>query len=193
MYDGGFAFFDTCAHLVLTLSLYDAYLVKLDANGNMLWNKTYDGGNNDFGNEIIQTSDGGFALICTTYSVGDGNATVQLIKTDAAGNAQWNKTYTGTVGDEVSLFTGAYGHAIAQTSDGGYIIGANDNQIALNGYYVYDKVYLIKTDSSGNVQWAKSMLGANITGYNGLKIVQARDGGFVFSVPRNLKNHLVIS
>jgi hypothetical protein len=179
--DGGFAFFGYVCAFGVDPQLYDAYLVKLDANGKMLWNKTYDGGNNDFGNEIIQTSDGGFALICTTYSVGDGNATVQLIKTDATGNAQWNKTYTGTVGDEVNLFTGAYGHAIAQTSDGGYIIGANNNQIALNGYYVYDKAYLIKTDASGNAQWAKSMLGDNNTGYDVLKIVQARDGGFVFS------------
>ncbi len=179
--DGGFA----CVGYVILdtndTATYDIYLLKVDANGNMLWNRIYGGNNDDFGNEIIPTVDGGFALICTTYAVGDGNATIQLIKTDAAGNALWNKTYTGTIGDQVNLVTGTYGHSIVQTSDGGYAIGAVDNQILINGTQWYDKAYIIKTDALGNTQWAKSLLGDNTTGYNLLKIVQKGDDGFVFS------------
>jgi TolB-like protein len=68
---------------------------------------------------------------------------VLLIKTDGNGNLQWAKTYGGTLDDSA--------RAIVQTSDGGYIITGTTNSF---GTGTYD-IFLIKTDSSGNLLWAR--------------------------------------
>ena len=154
------------------------YLVKVDANGNMLWNKTYGGKDDDYANCIIQTSDGGYTLAGTTYSVTDGNATAILIKTDANGNALWNKTYPGVVGNQQDVFTGTYAHSVVQTSDGGYAIGAISNQILVGTTGYYDLAFIIKTDATGTVQWNETYLGDNLHGYNVNQIVQTLDGGY---------------
>jgi hypothetical protein len=65
---------------------YDVFLVKTDANGNIIWAKTYGGWNNDIASSVRQTSDGGYIVAGTTWSFGTGNGDVFLIKTDANGN-----------------------------------------------------------------------------------------------------------
>ena len=58
----------------------DAWLVKTDAYGNMEWNKTYGGPSSDWASALVQTSDGGFAIACSTSSYGAGSADAWLIK-----------------------------------------------------------------------------------------------------------------
>jgi len=69
----------------------DAWLVRTDANGNMMWNKTYGGTWGDGAFALVQTSDGGYALGGTTGS--SGPADFWLVKTDGSGNMMWNQTY----------------------------------------------------------------------------------------------------
>jgi len=64
----------------------DIYLVKTDSAGSMLWNKTYGGTNNDSGFSMIRTTDGGYAIVGYTSSIGAGSFDVCLSKVDSAGN-----------------------------------------------------------------------------------------------------------
>jgi len=142
----------------------DAWLVKTDAAGTMLWNKTYGGTGTDMGESIVQTSDGGYAWVGYTTSFGAGGMDCWFVKTDAAGNMQWNKTY-GTTGAELAI------HMI-QTADEGYaMVGWN----YVNG----QDFLLIKTDAAGNLQWNLTYGGTGVE--NAYALLQASDGGYVMT------------
>lgn len=64
----------------------DAWLIKTDANGNMLWSKTFGGGVADWAYSVQQTKDGGFIIAGNTYFFGANGSDAWLIKTDANGN-----------------------------------------------------------------------------------------------------------
>ncbi len=119
---------------------FDFWLVKTDSSGNAQWNKTYGGTNADGAWALVKTTDGGYALAGFTnaasiYGIGGD---FWLVKTDAAGNAQWNKTYGGTLQDEA--------YALVQTSDGGYALAG------LTGAGGPDTdFWLVKTDANGVV------------------------------------------
>jgi len=96
---------------------FDAWLIKTDVNGKMQWNKTFAcklGTNDDYALSLIRTSDGGYALAGFTESCGAGESDLWIVKTDAVGKMQWNKTHGRPYRDEA--------HSVVQTSDGGYAI-----------------------------------------------------------------------
>jgi len=145
----------------------DVYLVKLDSVGNMLWSKTYGGTGVDMGFSVVQTSDGGYAIGGETNSYGAGNYDVYLVKTNSNGNMLWNKTYGGTTVD--------VGYSLVQTRDGGYAVGGETSSFGAGGY----DFYLVKTDSSGNLQWSKTYGG---TGTDiGYSLVQTNDVGYALT------------
>ncbi|HXU26497.1 MAG TPA: hypothetical protein VN698_04635, partial [Bacteroidia bacterium] len=114
----------------------DVYLVKTDSAGNLTWAKTFGGTLADRGNDVIQTTDGGFAIAGTTNSYGVGNSyDAYLIKTDALGTLQWSKTF-GDMGDEMAA-------SLVQTHDGGFAVYA----YTTSSFALYNKpnMYLIKT------------------------------------------------
>jgi parallel beta-helix repeat protein len=146
---------------------YDFWLVKTDASGNMEWNKTYGGTNNDWAYALVQTVDGGYALAGQTLSFGAGSWDCWLVKTDASGSMQWNKTYGGTSTDEA--------YALVQTSDGGYALagltysfGAGDRDF-----------WLVKTDASGNALWNRTYGG--ISNDEVRALLQTGDGGYALA------------
>lgn len=126
----------------------DIYLIKTDSLGDTLWTKTYGGSNNERG-AALPVSDGGYFIIGSTESFGAVNGDIYLIKTDASGNPLWTKTYGGTGID--------YGVTGQQTSDGGYIISGITNSFGAGGY----DIYLIKTNSSGNVAVEEEIIAPN--------------------------------
>jgi predicted secreted protein len=117
----------------------DGWLVKTDAAGNMQWNKTYGGTGDDYGIHVLQTVEGGYAIIGYTTSFGAGGEDVWLVKADAAGNMQWNQTYGGTGAEQ--------GWSLIQTSDGGYAMAGYTSSFGAGG----QDFYVVKTDEAGAV------------------------------------------
>jgi hypothetical protein len=73
----------------------DAFVIKLDLNGNILWQKIYGGLNNDDFHSIKATSDGGFIACGTTKSYGDILGDIWVAKLTLNGDSVWFKTYGG--------------------------------------------------------------------------------------------------
>jgi hypothetical protein len=145
----------------------DVYLVKTDANGNVIWTKTFGGPYQDWGRSVQPTEDGGYIIAGWTTSFGAGSRDVYLIKTDGNGNAMWTRTFGGTYEER--------GYFVQLTPDGGYIVvgttwsyGAGDGD-----------VYLIKTDALGNALWSRTYGGS---GYDFCRSIQVTpDSGFVMA------------
>ena len=143
----------------------DAWLVKTDSVGNMQWNMTYGGTGTETGNTMVQTIDGGYALAGRTNSLTAGAFDMLLIKIDATGNMQWNKTYGG-IGNE-------YAYSMVQARDGGYAITGRTTSFGAGG----EDAYLVKTDATGNMQWNKAFGGTALE--YGLHVDQTSEGGFI--------------
>jgi hypothetical protein len=94
--DGGYAIAGTTTSFGEGVS--GAYLVKLDANGNLQWTKTIGGPESEIGFSLIQTSDGGYAIAGYTYSFGAGFSDVYVVKLDKNGNACCAVSQTSRVG-----------------------------------------------------------------------------------------------
>ena len=131
------------------------------------WSKTFGGSGDDYGYSVQQTGDGGFIVVGGTYSSGAGKSDAYLIKTNASGNEQWNKTF-GDSGDDVAV-------SVQQTSDGGFVIAGSTTSSGAGGA----DVYLIKTNASGNKQWSKTFGGSGDD--KGWSVQQTGDGGFVIA------------
>jgi parallel beta-helix repeat protein len=144
---------------------WDAWLVKTDASGNMLWNKTYGGADYDGASSAVQTSDGGYAFAGYTYSFSGGSYDLWLVKTNATGHKEWDKTYGGPYGDEAK--------SLQRTKDNGYVIVAyTQSSEASPG-----DLWLIKTDANGEIVWNKTYGGDRAD--MGCSIEQTSDGGYV--------------
>jgi hypothetical protein len=119
----------------------DVFLIKTDSNGNESWNKTYGGINADCGNCVRQISEG-YIIIGWTYSYGNGDCDVWLIKTDQTGDEIWNQTFGGLGEDS--------GKSVLQTDDNGYMLAGRHH----SNQYSY-RLWLIKTNSTGEEIWNK--------------------------------------
>jgi predicted secreted protein len=145
--------------------LTDAWIVKVDSEGNHQWNCTYGGMNDDVFISIIATPDGGYALTGLTESDGLGQMDALLVKINNLGEVQWNHTYGGTGND--------YGGSLALTHDGGFVICGYTESFGLGA----QDFYLIKTDDSGNMLWNKTYGGYNSE--RASSIIVTGDGGFL--------------
>jgi hypothetical protein len=150
-----------------THGTYDAWLVKFNSSGVKLWEKSIGGQSYEIGNSIQQTPDGGFVIGGQTYSYGALDGDFWLAKTDSLGVLQWQQTYAQPHLQEC--------HYAQCTPDGGYIL-VGDADTLPNGYGDTD-VWLIKTDSAGNMQWDKVFGGSKKDG--GKTVENTSDGGFV--------------
>ena len=154
-------------------SEYDRlHVAKIDADGNLLWNKNYTADNDNRAYSIIQTKDGGYAIagerrVPILYKYGPGgDYDFWLIKTDSFGNLQWNKTY-----GERELNEGA--RSVIQTSDGGYVLAG-----PASTYVFSSGSSIMKVDANGNLEWSKRFPDEGLDIYS---IVQTDDNGYAIS------------
>ena len=146
----------------------DAFLIRIDLNGDTLWTKTYDVTDYDVGFSVQETKDSGYIITGSIYDV-DATTTedVYLIRTKSNGDTLWTRTFGGT-----SMDAGA---SVKQTFDGGYIIAGYTWSIGA-GFY---DVYLIRIDAEGSTLWEQTY---GETEYNeGNSIQQTSDGGFIIA------------
>ncbi len=143
----------------------DFWLLKMDANGDTLWTRTFGGSSDDYCHSVQQTTDGGYILGGRTHSYGAGSADFWLVKTDVSGTEEWSNTFGGGGSD--------WFWSVQQTSDGGYILGGETRSYGAG----WDDFWLVKTDSNGDSLWSRTFGGSSYDGC--YSIQQATDGGYI--------------
>jgi hypothetical protein len=138
----------------------DYWIVKLDGSGNIQWQKTYGGNNDDTIWTVIETSDGGFMAggFSDSDMSGDktensqGNLDFWVLKLDSAGNIQWQNTIGGNGIDRL--------RSIIETDDEYFILGGSSSS-DISGDRTYPLIgstdtWLVWLNSSGSIIYQKS-------------------------------------
>jgi len=173
------------------------WLVKTDAEGNILWVRTYgtrirENGSSNWEGErydikvVRQTSDGGYILAGQSATVSCGGL---LLKTDAEGNTLWEKRIHG---EKTRECNGIF-NSVQETSDGGYILAGNvhvrsphPSQIPIDDTNPirFLAAWLVKTDGNGNKLWDKTFINWTDSAAirsDGLSVQQTSDGGYILA------------
>lgn len=125
--------------------IYDAYLIRLNSEGQETWEKTYGGKGSDCAYALIKKPEGGFTVAGNTDSTGSGKTRVYLFQTDAEGGLLWER--------QIGRSDDTYGWSLQPAADGGYLVAGETAVIGATGGGL--KSYLVKTDSLGNPTWEK--------------------------------------
>ncbi len=142
----------------------DAYILKIDENGNKLWEKTLGGSDDDLLSKVLQTDEGGYIIIGYTRSSSIGGSDVYIVKLDEHGKSVWEKVYGGARDDQA--------WSVQQTKDGGYIVAGWTRSFGPSM-----DAYILKLDSNGNRVWERTIGGEkDDLAYS---IQQTADGGYI--------------
>lgn len=144
---------------------YQAYLIKINPSGDIIWEKYYGGTNIELGNSVKQCPDGGYVMFGQTFSYGAGGGDAYMVKTNTTGDALWYKTFGGAQNDE--------GICIVSNSDTTFALCIRDSSSVGKDI----DVQIIKTDANGDIIWDKKYGG---TEKDTDKMIQATsDGGYI--------------
>lgn len=163
----------------------DVWLVKISSNGNLQWQKSFGGLQNENAFSIKQTTEGGYIFAGYSNS-NDGDVSghhgdtllqndMWIVKIDSIGNLQWQKSLGGSYNEEAN--------SILQTTDGGYIVAgytrSNDGDVTgiHNPNSRGQDYWIVKLNNSGSLQWQKC-LGGSQNDY-ATSIQQAANGGYI--------------
>ncbi|MFC5272185.1 gliding motility-associated C-terminal domain-containing protein [Adhaeribacter terreus] len=162
----------------------DFWIIKLDTNGNKIWDKTYGGNHLDKLNSFQETADSGYILGGISNSPAGfdksqsskGLTDFWIIKIDSKGNKRWDSTFGGTQNDELKV--------IKQTPDGGYLaVGTSNSEVSgdksspTRGKVGEEDYWLVKLDANGNKLWDKTYGGDANEGIENLLLLP--DGNFI--------------
>ncbi len=153
----------------------DAWLVKLDVDGNVIWKKNYGGTGLDEFVQVIHTDDQAYLALGRTNSI-NGDVTglhatggmnqgtdLWLVKINRQGGILWQRCLGGT-GDETA-------RVVRQTTDGGYIVCGQAGSVLDGDIPVADtgKIWVIKLNSQGNIEWSERYGGTSIDKGNDIR------------------------
>ena len=159
---------------------FDSWVVKLDSNSNLIWQRCLGGSQNDQATSILQTADGGYILAGSTES-NDGNvagnhggADYWVVRLYGTGTILSQRCFGGSNEDRAT--------SIQQTADSGYIVSgysySNDGEVTGNqGNYDYWIIRLSSSDYLGVIWWVKCLGGTRIDWADCIQ--QTADGGFI--------------
>lgn len=143
---------------------YDAFILKLDAQGTIVWSRQFGGSLHDDLGKIKLTSDGGYISIGNSKSYGVSNQEVIVVKLDVGGNLSWARH----IGSNSAHITSK---DIIQLTDGNYVLVANENDSSAQSNGI-----VCKLDGSGNTIWTKTFDHGNDDGFNNV----AEDGANIY-------------
>lgn len=155
----------------------DAWVVKIDTAGNLIWQKCLGGSSTDLVSSIENSSNGNFIIAGNSFSL-DGDVGVNyglsdmwVVLIDNAGNLIWENSFGGSQVDAA--------RSVQQTSDGGYIVAgeAYSNDILVIGNHGASDFWVIKLNPAGNMQWQQCLGGSNSDYPRAIK--QTGDQGFL--------------
>jgi hypothetical protein len=149
------------------------YLFRTDSTGTLKWRKRISGGGccgyGDNGNALLNAADGGYFLLGTVWYQLASLSVTYLVKFSSIDSIQWEQPFL--------LSGSSSGNSFKRTRDKGFIICGG----------ITNGGYLLKADSLGNYQWAKSY---SLSSNTAVSVIQSNDGGFALigydSPPRNL-------
>ena len=163
----------------------DYWIVKLDSMGNIQWEKSLGGSNQDVAWAIKQTNDNGYIIAGSSCSTdgdvtgnNDGGCHIWVVKLDSIGNIQWKKIYGGSKDNQA--------YDIQQTKDGGYIVAgfteSNDGDVT--GYHGgMNDYWIVKLNDTGKIEWEKCYGGSNDDYANSIQ--QTNDYGYIIAGASN--------
>lgn len=146
----------------------DYWIIKLNEANEIIWQRSIGGSNVDILRSVQQTTDGGFILGGTSASNisgeksenarGSNSQDYWIVKGDALGVIEWQKTYGGSLGDDLSC--------ILQVADSGYIVGGHSSSEANfdkteNSFGGYD-YWILKLNNIGEIEWQKTVGGSDM-------------------------------
>jgi PKD repeat protein len=142
--DGGYI---VAGSLDIALAVYHPWILKLDSDGNVEWQKTYSGGGNEEGDAeyVRQTEDGGYIASGRYFTLGSDDSHAYILKLNSDGNVEWQKTYSGTE------WEGAY--SVQQATDGGYIVAGGTSSFGAGSW----DAWVLKLNASGEIPNCSAM------------------------------------
>jgi len=163
--DGGYIITGYTASFVAGSA--SVWLLKVAPNGTEEWNSTFGGYDRDVGHSVQQTTDGGYIVAGETESFGAGSADLWLLKVAPNGTEEWNSTFGGYDRD--------VGHAVQQTTDGGYIVAGETASFGAGSA----DLWLLKVAPNGTEVWNSTFGGSFDDG--GYSVQQTTDGGYIIT------------
>ena len=128
------------------------------------WNMTFGGAKDEGALSVIQTADGGYAVVGYANSFGAGLNDMWLVKTASNGKMQWNVTFGGAKNDDAN--------SVIQTADGGYLLAGYTNSGVQS-----QSAWIVKTDASGKMEWNEILPGLAAN-----SVIQTNDDGYALAI-----------
>ncbi|MFC2168212.1 CFI-box-CTERM domain-containing protein, partial [Acidobacteriota bacterium] len=149
----------------------DIWIFKLASDGEIEWQKTYGGSENEFARFIQQTNDGGYIVAGYTSSFGAGLADFWVLKLFSNGEIEWHKIFGGEKND--------FAHSIQQTFEGGYVVAGETKSFGIG-----DKdIWILKLNVLGDIEWQKTYGGSQTDVASSIQ--QTSDGGYIVAGSTN--------